>query len=139
MNLSDYLNKLNPFKKASPGVKLPGPGQDKTIGQESEYVPTYLRRAHRGSGGEELGTEDTKDFIEGNLLIVFSSHVKEAQYIPDTRSMVIRYKRGDRWIYGNISVEEAIDFAAAPSKGYWVHTYIRDKKRGHKKPAKQLG
>lgn len=99
----------------------------------------------RGTGGGPLTPEETQAFLNGELTFLSSSNVAAAQYHPDSQELMIEYgvgsdRAGAAWIYGNISMAEAIDFIRAPSKGIWVwdHIRVRGTVHSHQVPAKQL-
>ena len=84
-----------------------------------------------------LGSDEVYGFVwEGDLLPVHSSNVAAAQYFPEDRKMMVEYLGGSAYLYSSISVDEAIDFAKAQSKGGWIWSVlrVRGSKTRHRKP-----
>lgn len=65
-----------------------------------------------------------------------SSNVDLAQYDWEANVLYIEFKGGAVYAYDNVSFNEAVSFANAPSYGKWVwdHLRIRGTKLGHRKP-----
>ncbi len=85
---------------------------------------------------EMLPAEEVHSFIyEDKALVVHSTNVKQARYYPHRQKMMIEYHNGSAYLYDGVSVDEAISFANAQSKGGWVwdHLRIRGSRTGHKK------
>lgn len=89
-----------------------------------------------------LTNEEVEEFIlDGKRLPVHSSNVRAAVYLIEFNQLVITYKDGSKYGYGNISEEKALEFAAAPSKGSWVwsNLRVRGSKTAHRKPYWRIG
>lgn len=118
MHLSDYLKKrgLSPSSSpdASPHIDVDG---------EEKYLVSEA--FHQGTGGEELSTDETKTFLEGEPVSVSSSFINAAQYLKETQSLIIQFWNNDTWVYEPYTIEEAEEFAAASSKGIWFHDNVR--------------
>lgn len=69
-------------------------------------------------------------------LFVHSTNVSMLQYFKEERKLMVEYKKGGVYLYSNISTQEALDFARAPSKGgeVWDVLRIRGSKTAHRKP-----
>jgi hypothetical protein len=85
----------------------------------------------------EIPDDDMAAFLKGEQpLFVLSSNVGAAiQYFPDDHKMSVEYHGGREdqraYLYDNISVAEAEDFARAGSKGRWVWSNIRVRGKGN--------
>jgi KTSC domain len=66
----------------------------------------------------------------GEFLFVQSSNVAVAQYFPEDQKLMVEFLNGSAYLYSGVGVEEARDFAEAPSKGEWIWDHLR--KRGSK-------
>jgi len=77
---------------------------------------------------------------DGALINVHSSNVSHAQYLIAEGKMIVGFKNGSEYEYGNISEEEAMIFAQAASKGVFVWDFLRVRgtKRGHRKPYRRV-
>lgn len=72
-----------------------------------------------------LGVDEVEGFLHnGEMLFVHSSNVAAAQYYPEEQKMMIEFLDGGKYLYSNISEQEALTFAQAPSKGRWCHTTL---------------
>ena len=90
---------------------------------------------------ETLSVEEVDDFVNGGQpLFVHSSNVVSAQYYPIERKMLIQFKDG-RYMYSNVSEQEALNFAQAQSKGafVWDTFRVRGSKTAHRKPYAKVG
>lgn len=84
-----------------------------------------------------LGSDVVEAFIyEQEPLFVHSSNVGMVQFFEPDNKLLVEFLGGGTYIYSNISVQEAIQFAQAQSKGGWIwdNLRIRGSKKGHKKP-----
>ena len=54
---------------------------------------------------------------------------------------MVEFIGGGKYLYSNISREEALSFATAQSKGSWVWDFLRIRrtKHGHRKPYVRIG
>lgn len=85
----------------------------------------------------DIGSEEMNNFVyRQQWLPVNSSNVVQVQYIWEVQKMIVEYMNGGRYLYSNVTDQEAIDFVRAPSKGGWVWSVLRVRgtKKGHKKP-----
>lgn len=85
----------------------------------------------RGLTGSEV-----EDFVyEATPMIVHSTNVNMLQFFIDAGKLVVEYKDGSRYTYDNVTEDEAIQFAKAPSKGgaVWDLLRVRGSKTAHKK------
>lgn len=90
----------------------------------------------------KMPSKDVEGFIyDGDLIYVNSSNVLAAQYHPEVNKMMVEFHGGkssgySAYLYSNVSIDEAISFAQAQSKGAWVwdHLRVRGSRTAHKKP-----
>lgn len=90
--------------------------------------------------GHELGTEEATAFVNGEKEIhVRSSNVVSAQYYPESQQMFIAFKTG-QYIYDNVSIQDAISFVQALSKGseIWNTYRVRGSRTATRKPYKKI-
>lgn len=90
---------------------------------------------------QKIYSQEIEEFVyEGRILFVHSSNVASAQYFPEDEKLQIEYLSGGVWLYGQVTISEAVHFAQAPSKGKWLwqHVRIQGTKTGHKKPATKI-
>ena len=107
--------------------------------------PSPLAPGAGGLGGQPKErikglSPEVADFVyDGDLLIVRSSNVREAQYIHETGSLIVVYLNGDRWRY-TINDIMAAGFAQATSKGKWIwsNVKIRGTTHDHQVPATKI-
>ena len=86
---------------------------------------------------ETLSGNIVEDFVFNEQpMFVNSSNVNSATYYHDSKKMLVEFGKGERYMYSNISEQEALSFAQAQSKGgfIWDHFRIRGTKNGHRKP-----
>lgn len=57
---------------------------------------------------------------------VYSSHVREVGYDPETQEMLVKWKNGKTSAYAGVSEDKAVEVATAPSVGGIIHSEIRD-------------
>ena len=89
-----------------------------------------------------LSTEELKGFIyEGATLHVHSTNVGWGQYNHAKKELTIHYKGDGTYVYSNVSEEEALQFAKAPSKGgfCWDVLRVRGSKTAHRKAYRKIG
>ncbi len=94
-----------------------------------------------GTPGGVMSSDHLEGFVyNGDLIHVSSSNVTAVQYHIAVKMIMIQYKDGASWMYGNFSEQEAIAFAQAKSKMsfVWDNIKVRGSKTAHKKPAKRL-
>lgn len=105
------------------------------------------RRQEEGFTQEEIDkwrripAGQVRDFVVDSVpLFVHSSNVSMLQYYPETQQLQVEFLNGSAYLYSDIDVNLAIEFATATSKGgkVWDSLRIRGTKRGHKKPYKRI-
>lgn len=75
----------------------------------------------------EPGTVEA--FVHGGQpLFVHSSNVAMIQYHEEANKLMVEFLSGGKYLYSNVSPEEALLFAQAQSKGKWVHSHLKNKK-----------
>lgn len=90
---------------------------------------------------EILQPSEVEEFVyKERILYVHSSNVNTAQYFIDTQKLILTYLNGGVYEYGNISEQEAINFAQAFSKGKWTwdSLRVRGSRTAHKKPFRRI-
>lgn len=83
---------------------------------------------------QQVGNDEVRAFLEdGAPLFVHSSNHAMAQYFPLDQKLTIEYLDGEAYAYGNVSPEEALEYAQAHSKGAWGidHLIGRENLKGH--------
>lgn len=77
---------------------------------------------------------------DGAALSVASSNIDHVEYDSHTQTLIITFKDGGQYAYGEVPPAEALDFAVAESKGiwFWTNIRIRGSKNGHRKPWRKL-
>ena len=94
------------------------PGQPPQYAQHPEYVPPdELPPGNVSPEYDQL----TKFLFGQEWLFVTSSNVNAIQYYDQEQVLYIEYKNGSVYGYTGVTLDEAIDFATAPSKGRWRH------------------
>ena len=73
----------------------------------------------------ELTVQDAQDFIDGYPFFAHSSNVAMVQYFYQVKQMMVEYKNRRAYLYKSISVDEALIFFGAFSKGGWVWDNLR--------------
>lgn len=104
--------------------------------------PKPAAAGERGTGSRQLLSADqVENFVYGGEpLPVSSSNVASATYALDEEQLTISYLDGAAWQYSPVTVEEALDFARALSKGTWVwdNLKVRGTVHQHQKTAVQV-
>jgi len=94
------------------------PGQPPLYARDPAYVaPDELPPGNVSPDYDQL----TAFLYGGHWLNVTSSNVAAIQYLDQERILYIQYLDGSIYGYTDVSHDEAIDFATAPSKGRWRH------------------
>lgn len=68
---------------------------------------------------------DPAAFFRDQWSAVTSSNVAAAKYDFDNSNLYVRFKDGKTYQYLGISLDQAQDFASAPSAGKWIWTHLR--------------
>jgi hypothetical protein len=73
--------------------------------------------------------------MKGKWLKVNSSNVDSAHFDAPRGILTILYRNGSYYQYFGVTPDEALDFAAAPSKGQWIwdNLRVRGTKTGYQK------
>lgn len=90
---------------------------------------------------QTLSGDIVEDFIYNEqILHVNSSNVANATYFSQERKMLVQFLNGGRYLYSNVSEQEALAFAQSQSKGDWVwsNLRVRGSKTAHRKPWTKL-
>lgn len=68
-------------------------------------------------------------------LTVHSTNVRLAQYFPQDQKMMVEFHSGHAYLYNGVTIDEAIGFANAQSKGgfLWDTFRVRGSRTRHKK------
>ena len=109
--------------------------QRKQEAGEAPYTPEEVGK------WRTLPANITEAFVyEGELLPVHSSNVAAAQYHLADSKMMVEFLDNSAYLYSNVTLDEAIQFATAQSKGSWVWDVlrVRGSKTDHKKPFVKL-
>lgn len=61
--------------------------------------------------------EEASKFLAGEWVSCRSSHWIATKYLEDKRELHVEFKGGTKGYYQNVSLDEAKQFAEAPSKG----------------------
>ena len=145
------LNQALGFKGKPP---KPAPPNTRVIGHRGIAAGSLQERQrlaeefYRGSGvapysaeeiarWQNLGGDEVQDFVENEqLLFTNSSNVAAAQYFKEVGKMMVEFHNGSAYLYSNVSVAEALEFAQAMSKGgfVWDRFRVRGSRTAHKKP-----
>ena len=91
---------------------------------------------------ETLSGNIVEDFVfNEQILYVNSTNVANLTYYHKEKQMLVQYLSGGRYLYSNVSEQEALQVAQAQSKGavIWDLFRVRGSKTAHKKPFKKLG
>ena len=91
---------------------------------------------------ETLSGNIVEDFVYNEqILYVNSTNVANLTYYHKEKQMLVQYLSGGRYLYSNVSEQEALQVAQAQSKGavIWDLFRVRGSKTAHKKPFKKLG
>lgn len=155
----------NLFRKTPKGPAVASRGDPSKAGFSAAQARAWLRASkgvRKGHRGMALGTSEagkgntskanrekwkytTDAFVEGFLLDadlfpVHSTNVAIAQYHHETNQLMLEFLNGAAYLYSNVTIDEAFDFARAPSKGIWVwnNLRVRGSKTGYKKPYVRL-
>lgn len=103
--------------------------------------PGHLGRLAK-SDDMEFNEDDVSLFLQGEMvLFVESSNVEYAKYYPNDETLEVGFlakppdNKPSAYLVLDVSVQEALTFANAESKGrwYWSNVRIRGTKDGHKK------
>lgn len=89
----------------------------------------------------EVAESEVEDFLFNEVpLVVNSSNVGSAIYYPKEGKMMITFLNGGRYMYSNVTEQEALQFVQSQSKGgfVWSVFRIRGTKNGHRKPFTKL-
>jgi hypothetical protein len=105
-------------------------GDPPLYGLDPQYVPPdELPEIHvppaerKQSVSPEYGV--LVEFLFGQQwLNVTSSNIAAIQYFDKEQLLYIEYLSGAIYGYTDVTVDEAMDFAAAPSKGRWRHQHL---------------
>jgi len=86
------------------------------------------------------GDQVEKFVYEAEPFFVHSTNVQMMQYFIEDQSLLVEFRDGTAYKYENVTEDEAIQAAKAPSKGFfvWDNLRIRGTKLGHKKPYKKV-
>lgn len=123
------------------------------VNRQVEKIDKLKKRAHKLRNPQQFekygGTGKWRD-IPGNVvsdfvydaqpLFVNSSNVAMFQFFKEERKLVVEFLKGGVYAYGNVSEDEAIQIAQAPSKGaaVWDTLRVRGSKTKHKKPYQKI-
>lgn len=133
-----WLDRIFGRKKPEP-PKVTGGNRGIAAGSRKKpKLGSYQERIKKGH--EEIPDDESTAFVyEGTLLFVHSTNVVAAQYFPDAQKMMVEFGDG-RYLYSNVSVQEAISFVQAQSKGMWLWRNFRvlGSKTAHRKPYVKL-
>jgi hypothetical protein len=92
------------------------PGEPPLYANDPEYVPPDALPPDR----PEVFYDDLTEFLFGaKWLNVSSSNIRAIQYHDKEELLYIEYISGAIYGYTGVTVDEAMDFASAPSKGRW--------------------
>jgi len=82
------------------------------------------------------GDQVEKFVYEAEPFFVHSTNVQMMQYFIEDQSLLVEFRDGTAYKYENVTEDEAIQAAKAPSKGIWVWSALRNRgsKTSHKKP-----
>lgn len=90
---------------------------------------------------EMIPPSETEGFVyKEQILHVHSSNVATAQYLIDQQKLILSFHNGGVYEYGNVTEQEAINFAQALSKGKWNwdNIRVRGSRTAHKKPYRKI-
>lgn len=133
------------FKKPAQKQARVRPGE----GHRGIAAGDLKERHRRMEAGEQPYTEEEIakwETLSGNIvedfvfneqpMFVNSSNVNSATYYHDSKKLLVEFGKGERYMYSNISEQEALSFAQAQSKGGWVwsNLRVRGSKTAHRKP-----
>ena len=110
-------------------------------GDLSKPIRTFGETYHVPEEVQIVPADQVSRFLyEGAVFPVFSTNVEMAQYDHEKNVLIITFKGGSQYAYSNVSLQEAIGFAQAGSKGGWVwsNLRIRGTSLGHRKPYKKV-
>jgi len=88
-----------------------------------------------------LSGDEVERFVYDQApLVVHSSNVRLVQYFLDAQQLMVEFRRGAAYLYSNVTEQEALALAQAPSKGGFVWDYlrVRGSRTAHQKPYVRL-
>lgn len=56
---------------------------------------------------------------------VYSSNLREVGYDPEANEMIVVFQKGGRYAYPNVTEEQALQLANAPSAGSMFHAEFK--------------
>jgi hypothetical protein len=143
--MAGYWEKLRRLLSGKPKRSVPQvdvPEGNRGIAMRSRKKPDLDRYRQRVQEGKEKISEgEVEDFLYNETpLFVTSSNVNLAQYFAETQQMLVEFKDG-AYMYDNISIQEAVSFATAQSKGSWVwdRLRVRGSATAHRKSYRRIG
>lgn len=107
----------HPGQPLRPRSRFPDP----KFGEDPNYIPPD--QLPEGNVSPEYDT--LTGFLFGQeWLFVTSSWVHAIQYHDTNQDLTVEFHNGAVCQYPGITVDEAMDFATAPSKGRWIHQHL---------------
>lgn len=140
------VSAISPLLGRKP-VAPPKPSSLKLPGELGWAVGEGNKPKPDRSNRRQLPSSQVEGFVyDGDILIVNSSNVAAAQYNPIENKMMVEFlgkggRGGASYLYSNVSIDEAIAFAQAQSKGgfVWDHFRVRGSRTAHRKPYVKIG
>lgn len=141
--MAGFLGKLRSWFRGKPAPRPKVGRGHRGVAAGSIAKPDLEAYAERlASGKEEVSEGEVEDFLYNEIpMPVNSTNVSNVTYYPKEGKMLVQFIRGGKYMYSQISEQEALSFAQAHSKGGWVWTYlrVRGSKTAHRKPFTKLG
>lgn len=120
--------------------EAPKPKRRQMVGTTGIPVDSDLSEAQRQQ--RVLSGDEVYDFVHNSVIMfVHSSNVGAVQYFKEDQKLMVEFLPGangkpGRYLYSNVTEDDAISFARAGSKGKWVwdNLRVRGSKTAHRKP-----
>lgn len=138
----DRVRRLLSGKPKRSVPKVTVPEGNRGIAMRSRQKPKLEQYEQRlREGKEKIPANEVEDFLYNETpLFVTSSNVNMFQYFPETQQMMVEFKDG-RYLYDNVTMQEAVKAATAQSKGSFIWDYfrVRGSATAHRKPYRKIG